>query len=174
MSGETETLPSGWTTDTLKILLDEKIAAVQNSAAAEAQRLADKIEALEDIVNLGVETSKLAQDKFEATVERDSVKQNEFRGSLDDLGKNMATRREMEAAMVSINIRLDDFGKQLADFRSRIDIGPAALGALQSRVDVGAGRQQGVRLTSGLFFSSIAAFAAVISIVVVLANVLAK
>ncbi len=82
-----------------------------------------------------------AQEKFEGTVAARFVQQNEFRQSLDDLGKEMATRRELEAALKSIkdetatalkaaNAKGDERARQLVDLRSRMDTGALAGQAL--------------------------------------------
>lgn len=79
-------------------------------------------------------------DKFETSV-ADRFKQvNEFRGSLDDLGKQMATRRELEGLSASLNQRHEELVKTLGELRSRIDVGPAALGTLQQRIDTQTGQ----------------------------------
>lgn len=144
MSGETEREPSGWTSDTLKVLEDEKIEALERYFASELKRVEAVIAGQERAVTLLGTASQIAQDKFEATVRDGFVKQNEFRGSLDDLGKTMATRRELEAALLAISQRIDDLGKQVGDLRSRVDVGPAQLHALQSGADTAIGRQQGI------------------------------
>lgn len=90
------------------------------------------------------ETSTLAQSKFENEVSERFKQVNEFRASLDDLGKTMATRRELEASSVSNQERYDEHGKQLQDLRSRLDIGPQGLTDLRSRLDQSGGRIEGV------------------------------
>lgn len=49
-----------------------------------------------------LDSSNRAQDKFEESVVERFKQVNEFRGALDDLGKSMATRRELEAAVVAM------------------------------------------------------------------------
>ena len=142
MTGETGKEESGWTTDTLKVLVDR-----QFGHAAELRR-ADQ----EALALLGVANQR-AQDKFEESVTTRFVQVNEFRGSLDDLSKGMATRRETEATFAAITARIDDMAKQIGDLRSRIDVGPAGLQTLQSRVDTSGGRQQGVTSTQQLLIA---------------------
>jgi hypothetical protein len=130
MSGETEQSGSGWTVDTLKLHHDERIKAIEAS-----------------------------QNKFEEAVASRFIQVNEFRGALDDLGKQMATRRELES-----------LANQLSDLRSKIDIGPAALASLQSQSDATAGRREGMQLTAGLLFAGLAALGTVIGIIIIVAN----
>jgi hypothetical protein len=150
VTGETERSPSGWTPDTLKVLEDEKIGGLERLFVSEIRRLDEALAAQDRAVVLLNTANQIAQDKFEATVQRDSVKQNEFRGALDDLTQEMATRREMETLTVALNGRLDDLTKQIGDLRSRVDIGPATLSTLQSRFDLSSGRQLGVGLAANV------------------------
>jgi hypothetical protein len=143
LSGETARDESGWTPTTLKVLQDEKIDALARLTEAGFERIDARHEDFVVRMELTRAAAQLAQDKFEATVERDSVKQNEFRGSLDDLSKLMATRRESETAFQSVNNRIDDLVKQVGDLRSRLDVGPIGLQQLQGRIDVSAGEREG-------------------------------
>lgn len=170
MSGETEVHPSGWTPDTLKVLEDEKIEALQRLIEAQIRRLDENIDAVREGIVQQTHTTQLAQDKFEATVQRDSVKQNEFRGALDDVNQLKVDRREMEA----VTARIDDLAKQVGDLRSRLDVGPAAIPGLQAYQNQQAGRHEGVNSSVGFLVSAVAVSASIIGVVVVLANVLTK
>lgn len=101
------TSQSGWTLETLKLLLEEKILSVKEALA-----------------------------KFEQFVLAKFVDVNEFRKALEDLGKNMATRRELE-----------DLKEQVNALRSRVDIGPAGLQQLQSAQDFSKGKSEGIQLS---------------------------
>ncbi len=106
--------------------------------------------------------------RMEEVSKHDSDKQNEFRGSLDDLGKNMATRRETEGSFAAMSARVDDHQRQLSELRSRVDVGPAQLAQLQTRSDTQTGRQQGVGLSANVAATLIAtliSFAALIAVV---------
>lgn len=103
---------------------------------AVTQALAEKLEVLRV-------AQSVAQDKFEVSVESRFSQVNEFRGALDDLGKSMATRRDLEASQAATNERYDGIQSAIGDLRSRLDIGPAGLGSLQSRVDLSAGHNAG-------------------------------
>lgn len=126
-----------------------------------------------------------AQLKFERSVESRFAQVNEFRGSLDDLSKQMATRRELETAITNAldsvekarqerQHQIEDVRQTLAELRSRLDVGAPQIPELQRFAATLGGRQEGVKLTTGILFGGLAAFAAVISIVVVVANVLAR
>lgn len=130
-------------------------------------------------------TQRDAQMKFERSVESRFAQVNEFRGSLDDLSKQMATRRELETGITNLTAlvegsrierqhQIDDIRLTLAEMRSRLDIGAPQIPELQRFAASVGGRQEGVKLTTGLLYGGLAALATVISIVVVLVNVLAK
>lgn len=144
--GQTERDPSGWTVDTLKAHLDEKIMAVQKRVDEQVDRIDER-----HATEVGETAARFRQV-------------NEFRGALDDLGKTMATRRELESATVSGNLRVDELTKAVADLRSRIDIGPSGLQALQAGAAVQQGRQEGVKLTTGTLFAAVAAFATIVGL----------
>jgi hypothetical protein len=160
MTGETQREPSGWTPDTLKVLEDEKIQSLERLFKAEIRRLDEALAAQDRAVVLLNTANQIAQDKFEATVERDSVKQNEFRGSLDDLSKLMATRRETETAFASMGQRVDDQAKQIGDLRSRLDVGPAGLASIQAQQNQQTGRREGVQTVATNAYYAFAIFAA--------------
>jgi hypothetical protein len=183
VSGETALHESGWTPDTLKALVEGEIKALRDLVEGEIKALRDvclsEMKRLEEVialqdraVTLLGNANQVAQDKFEATVISRFAQVNEFRGSLDDLGKNMATRRELEAFIVSYREAHEQLAEQVADLRSRLDIGPAGLAALQTGAATQVGRQQGVQFSTGLFFAGLAALGTLIGIIVVIANTL--
>lgn len=142
MSGETGTSESGWTTDTLKVLEDEKIAALERQSLLEFRRIDERHDLLLSRIEELLRIREVAQDKFEAGVAHSFVQVNEFRGALDDLGKTMATRRELESMTLVIG-----------DLRSRLDVGPSGLQQLQSRADTSGGRQQGIASSQQLLIA---------------------
>ena len=119
------------------------ITSNKNLSEAQDERLEELIKALNKRVELYHNTSRQAQDKFEANVAESFVKTNEFRKSLEDLGKNMATRRELETAITSINFTTKEIGDQVNNLRSKIDVGNPNVATLQSRVDTSSGVRQG-------------------------------
>lgn len=122
-------------------------AALESGEKLELERLARvdaDVRSLAREQTLLRETSTQAQSKFENEVSERFKQVNEFRASLDDLGKTMATRREMEASSITSQERYDEHSKQLQDLRSRLDIGPQGLVDLRARVDQSGGRVAGV------------------------------
>lgn len=109
---------------------------------SQIDNLKGSISGVKEITLMIQEQSKLAQDKFEAGVKAEFVKTNEFRGALEDLGKNMALRREVEAAIISLDNKIHEVNKQLSELRSRMDVGPVFHPTLQSQLDVYGGREK--------------------------------
>ena len=174
MSGETEVHPSGWTPDTLKVLEDEKIEALQRLIDAQIRRLDEALAAQDRAVVLLNTANQIAQDKFEATVERDSVKQNEFRGALDDLSKTMATRRELEQSQTIGLSRYEELVKQIQELRSRLDVGPLGLAQVQTAQAIAQGRQQGVGVSAGFIVAAVTIGIALVGITVAIASALTR
>lgn len=113
---------------------------------------------------------QLAQDKFEGTVGARFAAVNEFRKALDDLGKEMATRRELVSIDSKYADAIGEVQKAIGDLRSRIDIGPAGLQSLQRTVDLSGGRQIGVDLTSSKLVGYLVAAVAFIGLIIAFAN----
>jgi hypothetical protein len=166
VSGETGKEVSGWTPDTLKVLEDEKIAALERLTTAEFRRVDEALVAQDRAVVLLNTANQIAQDKFEATVERDSVKQNEFRGALDDLSKTMATRRELEASLAQSNARWAELQTAIGDLRSRLDIGPVGLAQIQTAQTQAVGRAQGISVLAGWIVGGIGLLVALLTLAV--------
>jgi len=109
LSGETERHISGWTTDTLKEYLEARI----------------------------VEADKRYQQRFdaqEAAQKYAQEKANEFRGSLDDVGKKQMPRTEAEAL---IKASAERTGSELNAINQKVDM-------LISRMDRNEGRGSGL------------------------------
>ena len=141
MSGETEKDVSGLTVDTLRLLMNTEIRRID--------------------------------DRFGAFLEvyrRDQEKSNEFRAALDDLGKQMATRRELEGAVESSNQRFEGLSTQTAELRSRLDVGPAALGQVQAYQQEQIGRQAGIGVVVAVIVGAVTVTAALVGILAFLAN----
>jgi chromosome segregation ATPase len=119
-------------------------------------------------IEAALKAAQREADKFEDTVVARFEQVNEFRLSLDDLSKQMATRRELEQAMATNNGRYEEIVKTLGEFRSRLDTGPEGLQSLQSRLDRYGGRHDGLS-TSGRIVSGVVAVVGVIVTIVVLA-----
>lgn len=133
-------------------------------------------------IQAALESALRATDKFEETVKERFAQVNEFRAALDDLGKQMATRREMETAVGNLaeNIekarnerqnQIEELRTGLQELRSRLDTG-TDLRHLQTRLDLDAGRNEGVKASWGNMAALIGVTATILGIVIVLANVL--
>lgn len=94
-----------------------------------------------------------AQLKFERSVESRFTQVNEFRGSLDDLSKQMATRRELETGLSTAldgiekarqerQHQIEDLRATLAELRSRLDVGAPQIPELQAFVASNLGKQE--------------------------------
>lgn len=152
MSGETESQESGWTVDTLKYLVDER------------QRRDDRYLQLLD---------RLLTERWQAqevASKRAIEVGNEFRQTLDDLSSKQATKVELESAVKTLTDKIDTNTSAQAETRSRLDVGPAGLAALQTQQTLNAGIQQGSQITMGKIYAAIAAVGTIVSIVVVAAN----
>ena len=85
---------------------------------------------------------------------------NEFRDALSDLSRLMATK--------------DNLGRVEEKFETRAGAQDQRLTALERRIDLREGEQQGSRVTYGNIAAAIAAAATIIGIIVVAANYLAQ
>lgn len=149
--------------DGLAQLISSGDAALRDHIANQISQIqaallsADKLE-IERILRLEdeIRAGRLALDKFEGTVTARFTQVNEFRAALDDLGQQMATRRELETALTGVQDavekarqerqhQLDDMRSTITEMRSRLDTNSAeainreALGAtadkLQALID---------------------------------------
>lgn len=176
--------------DRLREHIANQIMQIQSALTSADKLELERVDRLRAELNaLGVllqalrEESASAQEKFETSVHARFQQVNEFRGSLDDLGKQMATRREMEAAIINVNDKvdkareerqhqIDDLRTTLDELRSRLDVGAPQIPELQAFVAAAVGRKEGVQMSTGLLFGGLGALGVVITIIIVLANVL--
>lgn len=125
---------ASWTVDTLKELQDEKIRSLTESLK-----------------------------EFRETVLARFIQVNEFRGALDDLGKQMATRRELEATKEQYDAQIVDLSKQLGELRSRIDVGPVGLQQVQTSQHLSQGRGEGMASMWGYIIGAIGIISFILS-----------
>lgn len=125
-------------------------------------------------VKAALDAERRGQDKFEHTVEKQFAQVNEFRGALDDLGKSMATRRELETLSSSVSETLKEIQVQISELRSRLDIGPQGLATLQSRADLLAGRDQGVTTSAKIIVAAITLVGTMLAMLVVVINLVTQ
>lgn len=123
---------SDWGPNELKEYVDSHLAAVQAE------------------ILLRVTELHREHDKFELMVRDGFVKQNEFRGALEDLGRTMATRREMESAEETLGSRMGTLFDQALVERERLEERINKSDRWQSRLGGGL-------LLIGLLFPAVAA-----------------
>ena len=133
MSGETEKSISGWTTDTLKEYLE---AVIDGNDRRYQQRF----------------------DAQEAANKYSQEKSNEFRGSLEDIGKKQMPRTEAEALIRSSEEKAAAAQKANSD---KID-------QLQARMDRNEGRSGGLSAGWGYLIGAIGLIGALVAIVLAL------
>lgn len=145
-------------------------------------RLREHIQNQVAAIQAALVAAQRAIDKFEETVTARFQQVNEFRSALDDLGKTMATRRELETAVNNLaeNIekarserqhQIEELRSMLQEMRSRLDTG-TDLRSLQARLDLGQGVREGSKATWGNIAALIAGTATILGIIIVLANAL--
>lgn len=101
-------------------------------------------------VTVALTAADKAVAKAEIATEKRFDSVNEFRGALTELSSMMATRRELEATLTVVNLRIDGLAAQVS--------------ALTSRIDSSEGKSKGIT-------SSFGAMVAAVSLVVIVVNV---
>lgn len=119
--------------------------------------------ALKSLQDLDVERAK-AVDKFEQTVTQRFAQVNEFRSALDDLGKDMATRREFEGFKQQYSEAHESLRGQVVGLGSRLDIGNPSIAALQQQQAAYAARSSGFSDGFKFIASALASVLVLISI----------
>jgi hypothetical protein len=130
----------------------ERIAALDRILNAEISRLDQQHEAQVHTVRIVRDSDHTAFDAFKRETADRFNQVNEFRSALDDLGKTMATRRELEANDALSGTRYDEIQKQLTELRSRLDRGPAELSTIVQQQAIAQGRQQGTAATANMLY----------------------
>lgn len=128
------------------------------------------IDSQADKVALALDASEKAITKAEIATDKRFESMNEFRQSLSDLSGTMATRREMEASVTELKGIAAENSKQIAELRSRLDVGPAGLSSLQNQYSALQGRTQGSDITMGKIYGAVGAAGAILGIIVLLTN----
>jgi hypothetical protein len=126
-------------------MAENLVAALKAADSIELERVGrvrDEVDGVKDASVQKAELQRRAQDKFEAMVANEFQKMNEFRDALEDLGKGMATRRELEVAIQAVEGTMGEQGKQIAELRTAVAVGPSGLPELKTRADEGAGEQR--------------------------------
>ena len=129
--------------------------------------VAAALAAAEKAVNAALVASEKAIDKAEAAQLRVNETQNEFRGTLKDQAATLMPRAEAE-------LLIDELRKATADLKSRLDVGPPSILALQKQADEGVGRRIGSIESRTLVFGVIGALVAVGLLAVALITAIGK
>jgi len=144
---------SGWTIDTLRTYLetllrdlsaklDERYATQTKAtdAAFVAQQTAMKtaFDAADKAVQAALTASKEASDKAETAAGERFRAGNEFRGQLSDQARTFLPRAEYESAHRALVDKLDEGLSRLTERMNTLEL------RLTSRLDLGAGKDQGV------------------------------
>jgi len=120
MAGETEEKPSGLTVDTLKILLDARLAEAD-------RRYEQRFYSQQQAVEAAFYAAKEATTKAENASERRFESINEFRAQLADQAATLVTRNE-------VNARFDAIGEKVSDLADRVNrSGGRAAGVTDAR-----------------------------------------
>jgi hypothetical protein len=127
--------------------------------------------AAEKAVAAALAASDKAVEKSETAQKGVNEGQNEFRGTLRDQAATFMPRAETESLVRELRGLIGSQSAELGDLRSRIDVGPPSLTAIQARSDADVGRRQGAADTQKLVFALIgAAVAALPLLAIYLAN----
>ena len=155
MSGETEASVSGWTTDTLREYLIQRIDG-QDRALSRRMDDADKA------IQAALVSAEKAVTKAETASEKRFEGVNEFRQSLADQTAAFPTRTEVTAQLEVVRATADRNTEALKDIELRFT----------SRLDLASGRDTGQgetrteqRLNMSQVIAGIATLVAVISLV---------
>lgn len=135
-------------------------------------RLDARVDSVAETQEVLRQAAKETQAEFKADVKDRFASVNEFRNALDDLGKQMATRRELEGSQVTNNEKHESLQKQITELTRRLDVGPEGLRQLQTGADVARGRQTGIGTSAVVIVGAVTLVSTILGIVIVLANVL--
>jgi hypothetical protein len=137
--------------------LDQRMDGQETAVAA-------ALAAAEKAVTAALVASEKAVDKAEVAQKAVNETQNEFRGTLRDQATNFMPRNETENLIRELRGLIASQGETLSTLRSRIDVGPPSLSAIQARSDEQIGARRGALDTRTIIFAGIAALATLLSI----------
>ena len=155
MSGETEASVSGWTTDTLREHLGQRIDALDRA-------LSRRMDDADKAIQAALVSAEKAVVKAETASEKRFEGVNEFRKALSDQTATFIPRAEYETALASLAARVVANADRVAALElrltSRLDRGEGS--------DAGAAGQRGEqRLNMSQVIAAIATLAAVLGFV---------
>lgn len=148
-AGETTVPVSEWTTGTLKIYHDAIIGYERQISNERDLRYQQRFEAQE------AATKNLKEYT------------NEYRGALNDLSSNMATKVEVTTAVASLTEKIDTQSNLIGELRSRLDTGNPAI---QSQLDTSSGRSIGIEKTIAYVVTAISIAFGVVGMILAFNN----
>lgn len=150
--------------------LNDKVTSLDRLTEARFVTYRTLIDSQAEKVALALNASEKAITKAEIATDKRFESMNGARQALNDLTGTMTTRREMEAAVTELKGIAAENSKQIAELRSRLDVGPAGLSSLQNQYSALQGRTQGSEITIGKIYGAVGAAGAILGIIVLLAN----
>lgn len=143
---------------------EAEIKRIDQLREADQRAVLAALAAQKEATAAALTASDKAINKAEEAQLRVNATQNEFRGSLADQNALTMPRLEAEGIFRELRGLNAERQKEIAELRSRLDIGPLGLQALQRSSDESKGRATGQLDTRTLLISLLAAAATVISI----------
>lgn len=113
-------------------LFTESKSATNNALVAQKDSTAAALAASEKAVNKAEDAQKVV-----------NASQNEFRATLKDQAAMLMPRSETENLIRELRGLISAQGEVITGLRSRLDVGPPSLNALQARSDADVGRRAG-------------------------------
>lgn len=146
-------------------VVDEKIQRLDEVLLLYQQQIDRRFEHTESARKSG----RRELSRFEKNIQQQLQKMNELRGALSDLGNLMATRRDLENAIVTLKAereslyqgltnQLHEFGRRIGDLEKSVAVGPDELKILRGRSDQSVGAERYAQRAS----ASVVAWAAVV------------
>jgi hypothetical protein len=115
------------------------------------------LSAAEKAVAAALAASDKAVEKSETAQKGVNETQNEFRGTLRDQAATFMPRSEAESLVRELRGLINVQGETINTLRSRLDVGPPSLAAMQTRSDESVGRRAGAADTQKMVFALIGA-----------------
>jgi chromosome segregation ATPase len=107
----------------------DQLRALDQAAFVNAMSAAEKA------VAAALVSTEKAVNKAEGAQQRVNETQNEFRGTLTDQAKTFMPRLESENTTRELREQIAGLGTEIKGLRSRVDLGPPSLSALQAGFD---------------------------------------
>jgi len=163
MSGETKQSISGWTTDTVRALIDERDARYQETFTAIRttiqnleKSLAQRADAQDHFFKSAMGSMEKAVSVAEANSEKWRAQSNEWRGAMDDRERKFLTLDTFHTALANIT-------KDIRELKEAMDRG-YGLKQVESRLDVKEGTSAGVQFSWNLVITIISIAVAILAL----------